>query len=143
MIDHKPLKNLRNLNEFTSFPYTRSSLKSRITRLVHLGSSTRLSPQSNSPQTHQACSHPHEWLISHERRPEQAVPSSFPIKLHRVFLSYNSEACLHTSHYFTTSNTRQSSDRCMIHAGHQLNDKEFRYLGTVIVTADVSHLQTG
>jgi len=29
----------------------------------------------------------------------------------------------------------------MLHAGHQLNDKEFRYLGTVIVTADVSQVE--
>ena len=32
---------------------------------------------------------------------------------------------------------RQQRDRCSFRAGHQLSDKEFRYLRTVIVTAAV------
>ena len=36
---------------------------------------------------------------------------------------------------------RQLSDRYIFHAGRYLGDKEIRYLGTLIVRADVSSLE--
>ena len=70
----------------------------------------------------------------------EPVLNFIPVKLQRVFLSYN---------YITVSSqwvifyqhihARQLSDRSMFHAGRYLDDKEICYLGTVIVTANVCY----
>ena len=61
-----------------------------------------------------------------------------PIKVHRVFLSYNVVRV--SSHYLIFYHhiyARELSNRSIFHAGRYLDDKEICYLGTVIVTANV------
>merc|ERR1712217_540634 len=68
----------------------------------------------------------------------EPVLNSIPIKLHRVFLSHNVVTV--SSHYLIFHHhmyARQQSNRSILHAGRYLYDKEFSYLGTVIVTANV------
>jgi len=69
---------------------------------------------------------------------KEAVLNSIPIKVQRVFLSYNLVSV--SSHYLIFHQhmyARQLSNRSILHAGRYLNDKEICYLGTVIVTANV------
>jgi hypothetical protein len=63
---------------------------------------------------------------------------STPIKLERVFLS-NSQISVssHLILFHQPNNARQLSNRYMFHAGRYLYDKEFCYLRTLIVRADV------
>lgn len=68
----------------------------------------------------------------------EPVLNFIPIKLHRVFLSYNVVTV--SSHYlifYQHMYARQLSNRSIFHAGRYLDDKEICYLGTVIVTANV------
>ena len=63
-----------------------------------------------------------------------------PIKVHRVFLSYNVVRV--SSHYLIFYHhiyARELSNRSIFHAGRYLDDKEICYLGTVIVTANLCH----
>jgi len=67
---------------------------------------------------------------------------SQPIRLERVFLSnYCHWASSPSSVNSPISYARQLSDRSLFHAGRYLSDKEIRYLGTLIVKADVSSLE--
>jgi hypothetical protein len=68
----------------------------------------------------------------------KAVLNFIPIKVQRVFLSYNLVSV--SSHYlifYQHMYARQLSNRSIFHAGRYLDDKEICYLGTVIVTANV------
>ena len=70
----------------------------------------------------------------------EPVLNCIPIKLHRVFLSYNVVTV--SSHYlifYQHMYARQLSNRSIFHAGRYLDDKEICYLGTVIVTANLCH----
>lgn len=63
-----------------------------------------------------------------------------PIKVHRVFLSYNIVGV--SSHHLIFYHhiyARELSIRSIFHAGRYLDDKEICYLGTVIVTANLCH----
>ena len=89
-----------------------------------------------------------QWMVSHCVLPSfsmkwryidiEPVLNFIPIKLHRVFLSYNVVTV--SSHYlifYQHMYARQLSNRSIFHAGRYLDDKEICYLGTVIVTANV------
>ena len=70
----------------------------------------------------------------------EPVLNFIPIKLHRVFLSYNVVTV--SSHYlifYQHMYARQLSNRSIFHAGRYLDDKEICYLRTVRVTANVCH----
>jgi len=62
-----------------------------------------------------------------------------PIKVHRVFLSHNQQLTyLHTNPIFLHHLFATQTPKCSIlHAGRYSYDKEIRYLGTVIFTANV------
>lgn len=63
-----------------------------------------------------------------------------PIKVHRVFLSFNVVGV--SSHHLIFYHhiyARELSIRSIFHAGRYLDDKEICYLGTVIVTANLCH----
>jgi len=68
----------------------------------------------------------------------EPVLNFIPIKLHRVFLSYNLVSV--SSHYlifYQHMYARQLSNRSMFHAGRYLDDKEICYLRTLILRANV------
>lgn len=66
------------------------------------------------------------------------VLSFIPIKLRKVFLSFNNiVVSSHLLMFYQRVYARQLSNRFIFHAGRYLDDKEISYLGTVIVTADV------
>jgi hypothetical protein len=69
----------------------------------------------------------------------EPVLNFIPIKLHRVFLSYNLVTVSSQGFliFYQHMYARQLSNRSMFHAGRYLDDKEICYLGTVIVTANV------
>ena len=68
----------------------------------------------------------------------EPVLNCIPIKLHRVFLSYNVvTVSSHSLIFYQHMYARQLSNRSIFHAGRYLDDKEICYLGTVIVTANV------
>lgn len=60
------------------------------------------------------------------------------VKLHRVFLSYNTgNVSSHPIPFHQHVYRRQLSNRSMFHAGRKLHDKEICYFKTVTVTANV------
>jgi len=106
--------------------------------------SRRLSPQFNSPSQSWSCEHKscllNEWWQPWNEDDVEAVEDFLPIKVQRVFLSYNVVRV--SSHYLRFDhhrNARQLSNRSLFHAGRYLDDKEIGYLRTVRVTANVCH----
>lgn len=78
-------------------------------------------------------------VVGHEMKMDvEAVEDFIPIKVHRVFLSYNVvRVSSHYLRFYHHINARQLSNREIFHAGRYLDDKEICYLRTVIVTANV------
>ena len=71
---------------------------------------------------------------------QEPVLNCIPIKLHRVFLSYNVvTVSSHSLIFYQHMYARQLSNRSIFHAGRYLDDKEICYLRTVILTANVCH----
>ena len=68
----------------------------------------------------------------------EPVLNVIPIKLHKVFLSLNIvTVSSHNLTFYQHIYTKQVSSCFIFRAGRYLGDKEIRYLGTVIVTANV------
>ena len=87
---------------------------------------------------------PHRFLT----KPNRRLPPMLHVKDQTPISGYSKgsrglSVLLRVSGIFTgttispRTTLRQCSDRCTIRAGRNLPDKEFRYLRTVIVTADI------
>ena len=121
-------------------------MKAHMNSFVHLWfDSRRLSPQLNSPSKSWSCEHKscilNEWLsLSLNKCVVEAVEDFIPLKVQRVFLSYNVvRVSSHYLRFYHHINARQLSNRSIFHAGRYLDDKEIGYLRTVRVTANVCH----